>query len=183
MVKLHHRPSAPEPPHKPVPFSGGLDKIPRRWHGWLMLFCLACALFYVVFGLYVKLNAPKAPYVPFVVTPKQVLLWQGQARDMLLVELGPGEQQPLLTGAIAVGPIASQPDELRLQTQGFVQSLPQPLPWIICYSAAPNHDIIRDFLQNLHELGVEHIYALSGSPRQWGELGLVYLPPEDSALP
>ena len=162
-------------PRKRIPFSQGLDKIPTRYLSWLALLCLALGLFFIVFGFYIKYKEPERPYHPYVVTPYQVSSWLQNERNMLLVELSStaGGKAPLLINSWHVGPISFAPRQMRQQAEAFVQTLPQPRPWIICYSETPEMELISTFLGVLNELDVNHIYALAGSPENWAEFGLI----------
>lgn len=162
-------------PKKNIPFSRGLDKIPRRYHGWLMLTCVLMAILLIVFGYYAKGKQPEKPYSPYIVTPRQVSGWLKQERNLLLVELSRNAgEAPFLHGAVHVGPIAYDVNELKEQARAFLSALPSPRPWVICYSPAPDKNMVSAFLGELNKLEVPHIYALAGDPEKWLEYGLAH---------
>ncbi len=165
-----------------MPFTSGLDKIPRRYYGWLVLTCILMTLFFIIFGFYANHKAVKAPYIPYLVHPHQVSLWINEGRNLLLLELSQYEgQEPALKQSLAVGNLKR--DDLNLQARAFLQSLPEPWPWIICYSIEPNRELIRAFLAELHLMKAEHIYALSGGPEKWAEFGLIKVSDESQMPP
>jgi hypothetical protein len=174
-IKLHY---PPEPPSKPIPFSKGLQRVPRRYHGWLALFCLLIALSYIVFGFYVHLSQPPERFRPLVVSPGQTARWIEQNRPLQLVELWEDDQSPqtLLAGALRVKPLAAASrQEQEEQIRRFCATLPDPpRPWLICYSLGPetSREVSR-FIELLTQQGLEHVYALGGAPEQWEKAGLL----------
>jgi hypothetical protein len=175
-IRLHY---PTEPTHKPIPFSKGLQRVPRRYHGWLALFCLLAALFYIVFGFYVHLGQPPASFRPLVVSPGQTAWWIEQNRSLQLVELWEDDQSPqtLLRGAVRVKPLAADSrEEQDKQIRRFCAALPAPpRPWLICYSLGPEtgKEVSR-FIELLTQQGLEHVYALGGTPAQWEKAGLLH---------
>jgi hypothetical protein len=176
-IKLHYPPA---PPRKPVPFSKGLERIPRRYHGWLALTCLLSGIFYIIFGFYVHFNKPPEKFRPLVVSPRQVAWWIEQNRTLQLVELWEDDQspQPLLKGAVRLKPLAAASREKQEeQARRFREALSdRPLLWLICYSLGPETEReVSCFIELLTQQGVEHVYALGGSPAQWEQAGLIQL--------
>jgi hypothetical protein len=164
---------------KPVPFSQGLKRIPRRYYGWLALSCLLMGIFYVAFGFYVRLTQAPGPFRPLVVSSWQVASWMEEKRPLLMLELWEDEQAPvpLLKGALRLKPLSALSQFQREEeTRRFIDSLPVPRPWLICYSLGPETEKeVSLFIELLTGQGEQHVYALGGSPSQWERYGLFYI--------
>jgi hypothetical protein len=170
------------PDHKPIPFSRGLKRIPRRYHGWLALSCLLMAIFYVAFGYYVHWRQAPVSFRPLVVSSWQAAAWLEEKRPLILLELWEDEQAPtpLLKGALRLRPLSAlSPAQRQEETRRFIDSLPVPRPWIICYSLGPaTEKEVSLFIELLTQQGERHVYALGGSPAQWEKYGLIYAAPD-----
>ena len=174
-IKLNY---PPEAPLKPIPFSKGLGKIPRRYYGWLALFCALMMLVAIAFSLYIAITRPEPGFHPYVVNPGQVSRWLATGRSLLLIEIWEDEQapQPLLKGALRVSPLPAHDSRQRqLIVDGFINRLPAPRPWLIFYSLGPDTEKeVTAFIKQLSDKGFKQVYALSGTPEEWEARGLLY---------
>ncbi|MDR1397034.1 MAG: hypothetical protein LBJ14_04820 [Desulfarculales bacterium] len=178
-IKLDYPPALP---HKPIPFSKGLNRLPRRCHGWLALTCLLMGIFYIVFGFYVRLTQAPAPFRPLVVSPRQVASWLEDNRPLLLLELWEDDQatEPLLKGALRLKPLSALGQAQREEEiNRFISYLPLPRPWLICYSMGQETEKeVSLFIELLTKRGEENVYALGNTPAQWEKYGLFYTVPD-----
>jgi hypothetical protein len=179
---------------KPLRFSQNhLRKYSPKLLGGVAAFNLLLILAYTAFGVYTRYNSPPQPYRPYVVNPAQVAGWLRHQQNLLLVEIWEDEQAPapLLRPAIRTAPLppaawaeeftqlpartAARAAALAMnlaQAGNFLQNLPQPRPGLIFYTLGPVRRQVGNFMEQLHVMGAEHIYALAGEPGAWAAAGL-----------